>query len=89
MAKVYLSAEPVARLAGVSVTESAASRSLSVEPGREGWLARLAGLAEGKAVFLPADPPRSGRVGVWAARGGGAGLRGGARGGGVRMGTGH
>ncbi|MCY0924382.1 SNF2 helicase-associated domain-containing protein, partial [Streptomyces sp. H27-G5] len=68
MAKVYLSAEPVARPAGsggVSVTESAPS----VESGREGWLARLPELAGGEVVFLPADPPRSGRVAFWTSNG--------------------
>lgn len=69
MAKVYLSAVPVARPAGfggVPVAEPAASRSLPAESGRE----RLPGLAAGEAVFLPADPPRSGRVAFWTSSGG-------------------
>ncbi|WP_420717216.1 DEAD/DEAH box helicase [Streptomyces sp. H27-G5] len=52
------------------MTESAASRSLWVESGRERLLARLAGLAAGEAVFLPADPPRLGRVAFWTSSGG-------------------
>ncbi|WP_442818248.1 SNF2-related protein [Streptomyces sp. NBC_01727] len=66
MAKVYLSAEPVAQPAGsggVSVTESAAFKS--VESGWERLPAWLPDLAAGEAVFLPADPPRSGRVAFW------------------------
>jgi len=37
----------------------------SAEPGRDRLLALLPELAAGEAVFLPADPPRSGRVAFW------------------------
>lgn len=70
MAKVYLPAGPVARPAGsggVSVTESAAFTS--VESGWERLPAWLPELAAGEAVFLPADPPRSGRVAFWTSSG--------------------
>ena len=61
MAKVYVSAEPAARSAG----SAAATVPESAVPGRERLLAWLPELAAGEAVFIPADPPRLGRVALW------------------------
>ncbi|MGW3656287.1 SNF2-related protein [Streptomyces sp. NPDC005151] len=62
MAKVYPSAESAAaRTAGSG--ESAATEP--AVPDREHLFAWLPEFATGEAVFLPADPPRSGRVAFW------------------------
>ncbi len=62
VAKIYPSAE----FASVRLAESggpAASGAATAD--RERLLALLSELAAGEAVFLPADPPRSGRVAFW------------------------
>nr|WP_243876266.1 DEAD/DEAH box helicase [Streptomyces sp. 846.5] len=65
VAKVYPSAAPAARPAG----SGGSAVSDSAVPGRERLLAWLPELASGEAVFLPADPPRSGRVAFWTSGG--------------------